>query len=156
MNLLVTVGTTRFDRLVQRVALDPFFRSHECVLQVGPGGLHPEGFEVFEFTDRILAYYERAELVITHGGAGSIYQILELRKPMIIVPNTDRADQHQSDIATFMHNNGYALSVFALEELSNAVRMASNMKFRTFERDAFFVGEDILSFIDFHQSQPLV
>lgn len=148
MNLFLTVGTTRFDSLVQRVALDPFFRSNECVLQVGPGGLHPEGFEAFEFTDKIDEYYKRADVVITHAGAGSIYKLLDLRKPMIIVPNTDRLDRHQYDIATFMQTNGYALTVFALDALSEAVQEAACTTFRIFERDAFFGGEDILNFID--------
>lgn len=148
MNLFVTVGTTRFDSLVQWVALDPFFRSNDCVLQVGLGGLHPEGFEVFEFTDRIEEYYERADVVITHAGAGSIYQLLDFRKPMIIVPNTDRLDRHQYDIATFMQTNGYALTVFALDTLSEAVQKAARTTFRLFERDVFFAGDDILGFID--------
>lgn len=148
MNLFVTVGTTRFDSLVKRVALDPFFRSNECVLQVGPGGLHPEGFEVFEFTDRIEEYYISADVVITHAGAGSIYQLLELKKPMVIVPNTERVDPHQYDISTIMQTNGYAFSVIDLDTLSEAVLKASRTTFRVFERDVFFAGEDILRFID--------
>jgi beta-1,4-N-acetylglucosaminyltransferase len=148
VNLFVTVGTTRFDSLVEQVAIDPFFRSNDCVLQVGPGGLHPEGFEVFDYTNRIEEYYKGADVVITHAGAGSIYQILDLRKPMIIVPNMDRLDRHQHDIATFMHTNGYALSVFELTKLSEAVQEAARTTFRLFERDDFFAGEDILSFID--------
>lgn len=148
MNLFVTVGTTRFDSLLQQVAIDPFFRSNDCVLQVGPGGLKPEGFEAFDYTTRIEEYCKRADVVITHAGAGSIYQILELRKPMVIVPNTDRLDRHQHDIATFMHTKGYALSVFALERLSEAVQEATRKTFRLLERENFFAGEDILNFID--------
>ncbi len=148
MNIFVTVGTTRFDSLVQQVAKDPFFRFNDCVLQVGPGGLHPEGFQVFDYSVRIEEYYKHADVVITHAGAGSIYHLLDLRKPMIIVPNMERLDSHQHDIAAFMHTNGYALSVWDLNRLSEAVQEAAHTTYRIFERDDFFAGEDILSFID--------
>ncbi len=148
MNIFVTVGTTRFDSLVKRVARDPFFYENECTIQVGPGGLLYDGFEVFEYTDNINEYYERADVVVTHAGADSIYHILGLRKSLVIVPNSDRMDKHQYDIATFMQTNGYALSVFNLDGLTEAVQTAARATFRPFERNVFFAGTDILDFVD--------
>jgi len=148
MKIFVTVGTTRFDSLIAHVAQDAFFRSQETVLQVGPGGLQPEGMESFEYTDRIAEYYAMADVVVTHAGAGSIYQLLGLGKSIVIVPNTDRLDTHQSDIANFMHANGHALSVMDLNELVAAVQNAADTAFRPFRREAFFAAEEILDFLD--------
>lgn len=148
MKLFVTVGTTRFPRLMKRISTDPFFQQHECVLQVGPGGGRPEGFKSFEYTGRIDSYYRRADVVITHAGAGTIYRLLELRKRMVIVPNIDRVDLHQYDIANFMHSNGYAVTVTDFSQLSEAVNFASRKSFRVFRPDPFFAGDEILNYID--------
>ncbi|MFD0848385.1 PssE/Cps14G family polysaccharide biosynthesis glycosyltransferase [Sphingosinicella xenopeptidilytica] len=147
MKIFVTVGTTRFDSLVQYIAENEYFRTHECVLQVGSGGPHPDSFQVFDYTNQIDRFYAWADVIITHAGAGSIYRLLDMRKSLVIVPNTDRLDPHQSDIARFMHENGHALAVDSLPELTAFVEKAATMRFHPFEREAFFAVEDILNFI---------
>ncbi len=147
MNVFVTVGTTRFDSLINHVVQDPFFSDCDCILQVGNKVLCPKGFDCFEYTDSIHHYYHWADVVVTHGGGGSVYQLLALSKPIVIVPNYDRLDKHQCDIARFMHENGHALVVESLDMLSETVKKAANMTFRPFKRDKFFVTEDILGFL---------
>lgn len=148
MKIFVTVGTTRFDSLTHFIGGDPFFREHDCVLQVGPGGQKLADFECFEYTDQINDYYAYADVVITHAGAGSIYQLLSMRKSIVIVPNIDRLDTHQIDIANFMHTNLHAISVRNLAELSDAVQQAAATVFRPFEHENFFCAENILDFLN--------
>lgn len=147
MKIFFTVGTTRFDSLIEAVARDAYFKGHECTLQVGPGGRQLSGFECFEYTKDIDSYYEAADVVVTHAGAGSIYKLLEMRKRIVVVPNTDRLDSHQSDIANYMDKNGYAIAANDLARLSECVRKAAEASLKPFEKTDFFAAKEIVEFI---------
>ncbi len=107
MNILVTVGTTPFDNLI--LAVDQQLGSlYQVVSQIAKGKYEPKSNHFFRFTDDIERYYQDADLIISHGGAGTIYRVLELGKKLIIVPNLDRIDHHQLDICDFMQKNNHA------------------------------------------------
>ena len=147
MKIFFTVGTTRFDSLIEAIANDGYFKDHECILQVGPGGRQLAGFECFEYTKDIDSYYAAADVVVTHAGAGSIYKLLEMRKRIVVVPNTDRLDSHQSDIANYMDKNGYAIAANDLSRLSECVRRAAEADLKLFEKTDFFAAKEIVEFI---------
>ena len=90
MRILVTVGTTRFDSLIKY--LDETFAGldFEFTFQIADGKYEPVNFPFFTFSSDINTYYKESDLVICHAGAGTIYKLLESRKKVIIVPNTER------------------------------------------------------------------
>ncbi|WP_374475082.1 PssE/Cps14G family polysaccharide biosynthesis glycosyltransferase [Zoogloea sp.] len=147
MKIFVTVGTTRFDSLIDACRNDIFFRSHDCVVQTGPGGGKVETADSFEYTNDIERFYVWADVIVTHAGAGSIYRLLELKKKLVIVPNLDRLDKHQLDIATFMSEHGYALSISDVNELSSVVSLAYEKEFREFVKEDFFAAAEVLDFV---------
>lgn len=148
MKILITVGTTRFDRLIALVASESFFREHECKAQVGLGGPNYGYFECFEYAENIDEFYSWADVVITHAGAGSIYRLLELKKRLVVVPNTDRVDPHQLDIASFMHINGYVRTASELNSTVECVLVAYENPIKVFRKEAFFAASEIVDFID--------
>ncbi|CAI5486440.1 unnamed protein product [Closterium sp. Naga37s-1] len=101
-SVFVTVGTTRFDALVEVVD------SRECraalkqrgftsvVVQRGRGTYKPAegdpdstGVTVtsFEFAPSMAPYIEQASLVISHAGSGSIFEALRASKPLVVAVN---------------------------------------------------------------------
>lgn len=147
MKIFVTVGTTRFDSLVRYVLAHSWFRSNDCVLQVGPGGPVSESLCCFDYTDHILDYYSAADVVVSHAGAGAIYELLSLQKRVVIVPNFDRVDDHQLDLAKYMHCNGHAISVYDLEQLIPSIAYASEATFVPFEPEPFSATLDLINYI---------
>jgi len=66
-------------------------------------------FELFTFTNNLLKYYEKADLVITRSGASSIAELVNLNIPFITVPLPSSADNHQLKNAIYFEDKGYCL-----------------------------------------------
>jgi beta-1,4-N-acetylglucosaminyltransferase len=64
-----------------------------------------------------LTKYRSADVVIAHAGAGTIYQLLDMRKKSIIVPNLDPSDKHQLDIADFLLKYNYAFVAYNFNQI---------------------------------------
>ncbi|EJD6044842.1 hypothetical protein M0K80_RS21505 [Providencia rettgeri] len=148
MRLFVTVGTTAFDELIESV--DNLFsdkNTHEINYQIANGLYKPLSGNYFNFQPEIEKYYINSDVIITHAGAGSIYHLLKLRKKIIIVPNFNRIDQHQSDISSFMEKNKYSLVCWDLNNIKNIIDEIQNFTPREYTYNSFFMYDEISSYI---------
>lgn len=148
MNIFVTVGTTPFRSLISildEIALNDNLNNY--IFQTSdPKTTTLNGYS-FQFTDNITHYYNSADLVITHAGAGTIYQLLELKKKIIVVPNLERIDKHQSDISSYMELRGHLLVCWNISELAEKIGLASDFNPVPYVKDEFFKNEEIIRFI---------
>ena len=69
--------------------------------------------EVFNFTDQIIDYYSKVNLVITRSGASVLGELINMKIPFISIPLPSSADNHQLKNAEFYKKKGYG---FLLEE----------------------------------------
>eukprot|EP00049_Salpingoeca_infusionum_P004695 m.82449 g.82449 ORF g.82449 m.82449 type:complete len:164 (+) comp12690_c0_seq3:35-526(+) len=84
--VLVTVGTTRFDSLVQLMVTDK--------------AQQPS----------IAQDIQDATLVVGHAGAGTIFECLKQGKELVVVVNEDLMANHQMELASKVESDGYALA----------------------------------------------
>ena len=75
MNILVTVGTTRFDALVEEAKL---LKTDDVFIQHANPKLESDIHNGVTFANDIQRYYQQADLIICHAGAGTVYHLLEL------------------------------------------------------------------------------
>ncbi|XP_030305192.1 putative bifunctional UDP-N-acetylglucosamine transferase and deubiquitinase ALG13 [Calypte anna] len=121
-SVFVTVGTTSFDDLIETVCSPETLQVlqnrgyQKLVLQVGRGALEPVpgsiqalAVEVFRFKDSVAEELRRADLVISHAGAGSCLETLEEGKPLIVVINEKLMNNHQLELAKQLHRDGHVL-----------------------------------------------
>lgn len=66
---------------------------------------------VTDFISRMDLAYSAADLVISRAGAGSISEFCLLRKPVVLVPSPNVAEDHQTKNALALVNKGAALYV---------------------------------------------
>ncbi|XP_044283276.1 UDP-N-acetylglucosamine transferase subunit ALG13 homolog [Varanus komodoensis] len=117
---LVTVGTTSFDELVAAATAPDALQVlqelgyNHLVLQVGRGTVCPDSvctdtfsLEVFRFKNSLLEDVQSADLVISHAGAGSCLEVLEAKKPLLVVVNDKLMDNHQLELARQLHRDGH-------------------------------------------------
>jgi beta-1,4-N-acetylglucosaminyltransferase len=124
-NLFITVGTTEFDQLVReidnvefiRIVKDSGFSS--VTVQMGRGVHEPSILsisctellvEVYRFKPTLDDDMRRADLIISHCGAGSILEAVKYEKELIVVVNTSLQDNHQTELADAMSEAGYCVA----------------------------------------------
>ncbi|MGL6315413.1 PssE/Cps14G family polysaccharide biosynthesis glycosyltransferase [Vibrio sp. WXL103] len=145
MNILVTVGTTAFDELIKKVD-DLFSKVEEVnvIAQVSASSKYsPKHLKSFTFSSDFQAYVNSADLVITHAGAGSVYSMLENGKKLVVVPNLTRADNHQIELARYVHDNRFAISCFDLSEIKECIEEVMSTELTPYHCEKFF-GQGIV------------
>lgn len=123
-NIFVTVGTTKFDDLINVINSKEFantlneFKCKKLTLQVGRGTrpdltshnyFHGIELEVYGLKPTILPDIQAANLVISHAGAGSCIEVLSAGKLLIVVVNDSLMDNHQIELAQQLYDDGYLL-----------------------------------------------
>jgi len=65
-------------------------------------------FEIFNFTNNILDYFSKINLVITRSGSSMLAELINVKIPFITVPLPSSADNHQLKNAIYYEKNGYS------------------------------------------------
>lgn len=126
-SIFVTVGTTRFDELIDTIFTDEILtllQRVQCKLlkiQYGAGKSidtdaienakrnHSINIECYDFKTNILSDINASDLVISHAGAGSCIEVLTSKKPLIVVVNENLMNNHQTELAQQLFIDGYLL-----------------------------------------------
>ncbi|KAF8630228.1 hypothetical protein AX15_003051 [Amanita polypyramis BW_CC] len=142
MSVLVTVGSTAFDALIQTVTSDVFLdvlrnkgfsrlivqRGSSTVSGEGIGSngnfhssrLHGIDIELWKYKPSLRAEMEKADIIISHAGSGTILEALRLRKALIVVPNSTLLDDHQQELAQALEAEGHLKST-SVSDLAKSV-----------------------------------
>lgn len=145
--IFVTVGTTHFDGLISQIdalVAEGTIKT-EVYAQIGQGTYIPQHLEWFRYTDKIRELEEKADLVICHGGVGSIFELMELQKPFIAVPNRDVQDDHQADLLRALEADGSCHCCWDLAKLGLAIANLPNFRPRRMRGELASVIWDELS-----------
>lgn len=119
-HVFVTVGTTKFDALVRAVDDSAVLKTlyHEgftsLLAQIGHGKHVPTfvgetgiSCQSYRYKPTLQQDMARADLVISHAGAGSIMEALALGKALVVVVNSALMDNHQEELAEAMAQRNY-------------------------------------------------
>ena len=68
-------------------------------------------YEMFNFTNNILEYFSKTELVITRSGSSVTAELINCKIPFITIPYPYSADSHQDKNAVYFEKKGYSFSV---------------------------------------------
>lgn len=149
--VLITVGTTPFDDLIRYCDLNIDIKQYEVLAQVSNLSKYKtKNIKTIEFSDNIFDLYEQHDIIMSHAGAGSVYNLLELNKKVIFVPNYTMKDNHQEDIIKFVTKNNYALSLNIKNKLdiNNLLSLTSRKKFNKYISDkSYILVKDIFDLI---------
>lgn len=150
--IFVTIGTmvkvNEFTRLIKKMDEVAGRLEEEVVMQIGSVPYEPQHAKYFSHTSyqESLSYFQRASLVIGHGGAGTILNALRFHVPIVVVPRSQRYgehfDDHQIELAQQLVGNELIKVVYDIEGLEPAVKemlekgKQIDRQKRSLERDA--------------------
>ena len=129
--IFITVGTheqgmerllIELDRLIENKVIQC-----EVIAQIGYSDYKPQNYKYKE----LITYNEmdkmvsKADIVITHGGPGSIFHAIQYNKIPIVVPRNpefnEHIDDHQILFCKRLESNNKILSVYNIEKLEDVI-----------------------------------
>ncbi len=156
--VLVLLGTQNnsFIRLLQAIQnnIDNKVINDRVVVQAGFTKFESNNMEIFNLIDKekLSKLQDEADLIITHGGVGSIISSLKKGKKVIVVPRLkkygEHVNNHQLQIARRFEQEGYVKHVLNLKNLGKVIDSMINFIPRKYENNESNVISLIENFID--------
>lgn len=150
LTLFVTVGSTRFDALINKILSDKIVKQltelgiKRLICQVGKSDYksekvkelidgHKIDIEVYDYKKSIQEDIAAADVVVGHAGAGTCLEVLRAGKRLLIVVNETLMDNHQDELADELSGQNYLLKS-RVEDLSTSLECICDFKrnFSTF------------------------
>ena len=98
--ILVTIGTQLpFDRLIRIIdELAPKL-NEEIIAQVYQCGFKPKNIKTVDFLapDEFNSLFDKARLIVSHAGMGTILSALQRQKPIIVFPRIAALGEHRNE-----------------------------------------------------------
>jgi UDP-N-acetylglucosamine transferase subunit ALG13 len=109
--IFVTTGTFGFAQLIETVdkMVAKGLLDDHVVAQIGHSAYVPKHTEFFRTSTDVKKYMQQARYVISHGGTGSMLELLQMGKKIIGVPNRQLAENHQLTFLQKLHRDGTIL-----------------------------------------------
>ena len=156
--ILVTLGTQdkSFNRLLEAIEKQIKLGNinDRVVVQAGCTKFHSDNMEIFDLIpiDDFDLLVEQCDLLITHGGVGSIIAGLNKNKKVIAAARLKKFKEHINDhqlqiIETFS-NNGYILKLDNFDELGNLIKSIDNFKPKKYKSNVDNFRDTIKNCID--------
>ena len=153
-NIFVSVGSTHFDALISKIDSQEFIDLAKSMgygtifAQIGSyeGEINNlENYFSYASPEEFKNYLEKSDLVIGHAGAGTILEVLQLGKPIIVVVNDQLMENHQTELACECSKNGL-LQMSTVNDFIEAFKKVGSLESRKIEFD----GTQFVSAIDDH------
>lgn len=156
--ILVTLGTQNnsFHRLLEEVQknIDNGNIKEEVIVQNGYTKFDSKQMKLIKEIpqDEFNKLIDQANLVITHGGVGSIITAITKGKKVIAIPRlkkyNEHVNDHQIEIIDSFNEKGYIIGIHSVEELGKALEEAKNFKPQKYVKNTGNILKLVEDFID--------
>lgn len=141
--ILVTVGTQKqsFDRLFDLIRNSKELKKEELIVQRGYTKCNnSKRIKAFDFIplDEMEEYISKADLVISHGGVGTIFSAIKKGKKVIAVPRLEKygehINDHQIEICEELEKEGYILYYKdGIDSLDKLIKKIKNINLKQYD-----------------------
>ena len=141
--VLVLLGTQNnsFFRLLDQVknCINIGLIKEEVIVQAGYTSYNSNKMKILDFVSdtKLKDLINKADLIITHGGVGSILSGLEKNKKVIAAARLKQYDEHESDhqlqIVDKFAEDGYILKLEDFDKLDEVIKKSRKYKFTKYK-----------------------
>lgn len=139
--IFITVGTScfGFERLLKKIdsILENKTLKYAVIAQIGSSKYIPRNYRYIKWLNhnQIMQYLSDSEIVITHGGVGSIIGALTCKAKVIAVPRQKKfkeiIDDHQLELTKELEKKGLVSAVYSIEELDIVLKKVMRSKYKS-------------------------
>ena len=143
--ILVLLGTQNnsFHRLLEKIEelIEKKLITEKVIVQAGYTKYESKNMQIFDLIpqEELERYQEKADLIITHGGVGSIVSSIKKGKKVIAVPRLheyqEHVNNHQKQIIEYFREKNYILGIQDVEELEQALEEINEYKFKAYTEE---------------------
>ncbi|MDD6757556.1 MAG: glycosyltransferase [bacterium] len=156
--IFVTLGTQdkKFPRLLQ--ALDKAIEKGEIeekvIVQAGNTKYESENMDIFDLIspDEFNKYIDDCDILITHGGVGSIITAVKKGKKVIAAARLQKykehVNDHQLDIIKSFDDAGYIIGLDSVEKLGEALKKVKDFEPKRYIKNTGNILKIVENFID--------
>lgn len=156
--ILVMLGTQNnsFHRLLEKIdnLIKKGIIKDDVIVQAGYTKFKSKNMQIFDMIPResIEDYQRKADLIITHGGVGSIITSLKLGKKVIAIPRLheygEHVNNHQIDIVELFSKKGYILGCEDVNKLEETLKKVESFTPEKYELNNHMMLNIIEDFIE--------
>lgn len=156
--ILVLLGTQNnsFIRLLKAIQknIDNKVIKDNVVVQAGFTKFESKDMKIFKMIDKnkFSKLQDEADLIITHGGVGSIISSLEKGKKVIVAPRlkkyNEHVNNHQIQIARKFEQQGYVKCVINMKNLGKIIESIKDFQPKQYKKSESDVISIIENYID--------
>lgn len=156
--ILVLLGTQNnsFHRLLEEIQknIKNGNIKEKIVVQKGYTKFESQDMEIYDQlpSDELKKLIDKANIVITHGGVGSIITSIEKGKKVIAAPRLkkykEHVNDHQLDIINSFSEMGYIIGIHEVEELGEALKRVEKFEPKKYVQNTGNIIKIVEDFID--------
>ena len=156
--ILVLLGTQNnsFHRLLEEIEknIKDGTIKEEVVVQAGYTKFESDRMKIIDLMskEQLEKFQDEADLIITHGGVGSIISSIEKGKKVIAVPRIheygEHVNNHQKEIVKDFNDKGYIIGIEKVEELKQAIEKIKEFEPEKYQQNNEKMLKIIENFID--------
>ena len=129
--IFATVGSIPFHRLVQAVDNYAASSEHEVIIQSASKSFKSKNCKHQSYYANINKVMQTADIIISHAGVGTIYKILQLKKPAVIIPRRhalgEHFDDHQWELSEHLKDSLPFVFLDNIDDLGKAIESCQNL-----------------------------
>lgn len=146
--IFVTLGTQKqqFTRVLDLIEKSKIFQKSKIIVQAGHTKYKSNKMTILNFIsyEEMETYIEESELVICHGGVGSIFTALQKNKKVFVVPRLSKygehINDHQLEICEQLEKDGYVTYLRDGEEFDQVVQKLLEKENKIYQSDTKFLN----------------
>lgn len=155
--ILVTLGTQdkEFSRILKEIdrLIEKKVINDSVIVQAGFTKYKSKNMEIFDYISNkeLERFMKQADLLITHGGVGSITLGLKYKKKIIAIARRqelkEHTNNHQTQILNAFYNAGYILKLDSEKDLEDSLKKLKSFKPRKYVSNANLIMNTVDDFI---------
>lgn len=137
--IFITYGTQPHDFEFLGTQVNAINQNYKVVAQIGEAtnNITRPDTEVFDYTTDFEHYIDQCQILITHGGVGSIMGGLMKGKKVIAISRLaefgEHVDDHQLEVTTKLAKDNYIYHMQRSEDINEVIEKVLNLEFEVYE-----------------------